>query len=90
MRCECLSWTIWVYFMHPAVPVGLQAKMSTMVWGHREEWKEWGPHPDETVADYELRVRDTFHFRRKEVPPHLIKTVTVPGMYGTQRTGMTC
>lgn len=56
----------------------------------REEWNEWGPQPDETTADYELRVKDTFHFRRKEVPPHLINTVTVPGMYGSQRTGAVC
>ncbi|BDA41188.1 hypothetical protein COCOBI_01-8430 [Coccomyxa sp. Obi] len=60
----------------------------TLSYEEREAWNEWGPQPDETRTDYELRVRETFHFRRKEVPPHLINTVTVPGMYGSQRTGV--
>ena len=53
----------------------------------REEWAEWAQHEGEEEEEYFTRVRETFHFKRSEMPRNIITRVHVTGHYGSQRTG---
>ncbi|KAK9916573.1 hypothetical protein WJX75_004348 [Coccomyxa subellipsoidea] len=55
--------------------------------GCREEWAEWAQHEGEEEEEYFTRVRETFHFKRSEMPRNIITRVHVTGHYGSQRTG---